>query len=426
MRLLSKTLRYYLFISIPIFIISSIGFYFFLRQVMIRQVDESLVEDKAEILESIKDVEDDNDELYKNITCSYYLNEIPQDKVVNDRYSFIYEYDSLEMENESFRELRTSVNIQGVPYELVLQESFVERDSMMFSVSLFSIILFGLLTLGISIVNWNISKLAWLPFYKILNLIERFHPDADHKMDFDESNIKEFDILSRSLSKMTGRIREDFSRQKKFIDNISHELQTPIALASSHLELLFQHLKINDETGDILANLDNVLVKMKHMNKSLLLLSRIENEQYSDKQIIEISGIINQYIELHQDQIDIKRIDINIYEKTSLKARMNPALADILIGNLIRNAIDHNKEYGSIAITITENLLEISNSGAPLDVEPEILFNKYVHFGESGISTGLGLSIVKEICKYHGLKISYKIMSTIHVLRINFPALDSL
>ncbi len=426
MKLLSKTLRYYLYFSLPIFLLSSIGFYYALRQVMIQQVDESLKEDKVEIMGFIQNNKNDVSELYKKISCSYYLNEIVDEAQIKENFSFVLGLDSADGDYEPFRELRTPVRIKNKNYELVLQESFVQSDSMILSISIYSIFLFGLLTLGISFINLNISKRLWLPFYAILKRIESYQPGKNKDLKFEGGTIDEFKTLSASLNEMSSRIDKTFANQKKFIDNISHELQTPLMVAKSNLELLFQQKKIDTETAELYSRLDITLGKMKQLNNSLLLLSRIENEQFSDSKIIEISGIVTDYLKQYNEQIEAKKIQVEININNKIQIRMNLVLAEILIGNLLRNAIIHNDKSGDIMINISGSIIEISNTGPFVDIDPEMLFGKYVHYGKSENSTGLGLSIVKEICNYYGFAINYRILGKAHVVTIQFETSESL
>ncbi|MBN2746627.1 MAG: HAMP domain-containing histidine kinase [Bacteroidales bacterium] len=393
---------------------------------MIHQVDESLKEDKEAIMGFIQNNKNDVSELYKKISCSYYLKETVGEAQIKEKFSFVFGLDSLDGDYERFRELRTLVEIQNKNYELVLQESFVQNDSMILSISIYSIFLFGLITLGISFVNLNISKRLWLPFYAILKRIESYQPGKNKDLKFKGGTIDEFKILSTTLNEMSSRIDKSFANQKKFIDNISHELQTPLMIAKSNLELLFQQKKIDVKTAELYSRLDANLGTMKQLNNSLLLLSRIENEQFSDSEKIEISGIITDYLNQYNEQIDAKKIQVETTFNNEIQISMNPVLAEILIGNLIRNSIVHNDKSGDLLINISGNIMEISNTGPHVDIDPEMLFGKYVQFGKSENSTGIGLSIVKEICNYYCFTINYKIIGKAHVINIQFDTSESL
>lgn len=420
-KLLSKTLRTYLYVSIPIFLICTIGFYYFLKFVITDMVDESLKEDQVQIFEFVNNDKDDVSKLHKSISSGYYLKEISIDSTIEDKYYFVNYLDSAANEVEVFRELQTSLLIRDKKYELVINQSFVESDSLIYSIITFSVFLFSMLTLGIALLNWYSSGKIWRPFYKTLLQIQDFDIKDSAELQIEQVNIKEFNVLNKNLKNLTDRIKSDFEKQKKFIDNVAHELQTPLAVLSSHIEMLIQESNLDLNQANIISNLDATVISLKRLNNALLLLSRIENDQFSSKEEISINALIENYITNHIEEINLQKIDITKKFISTLNILANPVLAEVLIGNLLSNSIEHNEESGLIEIEIGYRALIISNTGKELQIDPEKLFDKYVRFGDSKKSTGIGLSIVKEICNYYGIDIRYKIVEQIHVLKLFFP-----
>lgn len=419
--LLSKTIRTYFYVAVPIFLLCTIGFYYFLKYVITHQVDESLKQDQAEIIEFVNNNKNDVSELYKKISSGYYLKAIPKDSVINDKFYFVY-YNNSTIDNEEvFRELQTLILIKGKQYELIINQSFVESDSLIYSIVTFSVFLFSMLTLGITLLQWYSSGRIWSPFYKTLQELKDFNLGNTKKFIVDNVNIKEFALLNETLDKMANRILSDYEKQKKFIDNIAHELQTPLSVLSSHIELLIQESNLDHNQANIINNVDQTVTKLKKLNNTLLLLSRIENNQFSKNENISLSNVINNYFKNHKEEINLKEISFIRNFKNELQIKINPILAEILIGNLISNSVEHNFTQGYVNIEIDEMSLTISNSGDKLDIDPEKLFDKYIRFGNSKKSTGIGLSIVKEICNYYKIEISYKIVDQIHILSLDFP-----
>lgn len=360
-------------------------------------------------------------ELYKKISSGYYLKAIPKDSVINDKFYFVY-YNNSTIDNEEvFRELQTLILIKGKQYELIINQSFVESDSLIYSIVTFSVFLFSMLTLGITLLQWYSSGRIWSPFYKTLQELKDFNLGNTKKFIVDNVNIKEFALLNETLDKMANRILSDYEKQKKFIDNIAHELQTPLSVLSSHIELLIQESNLDHNQANIINNVDQTVTKLKKLNNTLLLLSRIENNQFSKNENISLSNVINNYFKNHKEEINLKEISFIRNFKNELQIKINPILAEILIGNLISNSVEHNFTQGYVNIEIDEMSLTISNSGDKLDIDPEKLFDKYIRFGNSKKSTGIGLSIVKEICNYYKIEISYKIVDQIHILSLDFP-----
>ncbi|MBN1181295.1 MAG: HAMP domain-containing histidine kinase [Bacteroidales bacterium] len=419
-KLLRKTLGLYLVIALPVFMVSMTGFYYFLRYTITKQVDEKIFEDKMKIAEFVNNNRDDVSELYKSISCSYYLNEIPLDSTITANYKFINVYDSTEQEYEPIRELRTTIHIKDKHYELVLHESFVESDTLIYSIGSFAVMLFILLTLGISIMQWFVSKRIWNPFQATLQKISKFSPGENEFPEFEKQSIYEFNALNESLNKMISKIKKDFEKQKKFIDNVSHELQTPVSVISAQVELLIQELDLNTNTANIISVIEETINKMRKVNQALLLLSKIENEQFLSKIPVNINKLIDEYIHRNIEQVNTKKIAIEKKIEKDLVINMNATLAEILVNNLLKNALVHNIDKGKITISITANMLSITNTGKPPTMDTNLLFNKFVYSGDSLHSSGIGLSIVKEICNYYQFEIFYLFKDDLHQLSLTF------
>jgi signal transduction histidine kinase len=420
MKLLRKTLGLYLIVAIPVFFASLGGFFYFLKFVITDQVDEALFQDKERIAEFVSENRNDVTALYKSTSSSYYLREISPDSLISDRYKFVSLFDSVDMDFETARQLRSTIQIKEKKYEIVLQKSFVESDSMIYSIGSFAVFLFVLLTLGISIVQWYISKQIWEPFRTTLRKISAFNPGAKVVPEFETTSIYEFNQLNERLDKMVNRIKMDFEKQKKFIDNVSHELQTPISVISAQVELLIQEMEFQENSAGIIGIIDETLTRMRRLNQVLLLLSKIDNDQFIANGDISINSIIDAYILRQKEQIESNHITYSYNCRDEVLVTMNYTLAEILIQNLLNNAFKHNVDNGFIHVETNARELLISNSGIALEVEPEYLFNKYIHLGSSDLSSGLGLSIVREICNYYRYSVNYTYTDHLHTLRVLF------
>jgi signal transduction histidine kinase len=99
---------------------------------------------------------------------------------------------------------------------------------------------------------------------------------------------------------------------------------------------------------------------------------------------------------------------------------MNEDLLDVLLTNLITNAIRYNVQGGIMVVSLTENLLRISNTGLPLQLSPDRLFDRFEKNDKSGDSPGLGLTIVKQICELNNCQIRYLTEDNFHILEIYF------
>jgi signal transduction histidine kinase len=230
--------------------------------------------------------------------------------------------------------------------------------------------------------------------------------------------LKEFKELGMSIEKMTDKIYKDFIRQKEFNENTSHELQTPVAIIRNKLELLIQSKNLREEDMEIIESVFDAVKRLSLLNKGLLLISKIENRQFTEIQKVNIINLIEECIQNYQFQIQEKNIVLDNQFTTDFAIESNPILMEILINNLLSNAIKHNFDKGYIHIKITNGFLVIENSGKKLNVETDTIFERFKKDSDSEQSIGLGLAIVKKICLLLDYKIKYYNKEEVHRMEV--------
>ena len=194
---------------------------------------------------------------------------------------------------------------------------------------------------------------------------------------------------------MTDKIHIDYLQQKEFTENASHEMQTPLAVIKANLTQLMQSTTLSESDMNNLQTIENTTKKMASLNKALILLSKIENNQFKENELIPINKIINKVVNNFADLIEVKNIKLKLNLKDELQITINPTLAEILLSNLVQNAIRHNVNGGIINIDLMQNKLIISNSGEALTINSNELFTRFKKNDASKDSLGLGLAIVK-------------------------------
>jgi len=279
-------------------------------------------------------------------------------------------------------------------------------------------ILFIVLLSGFFFINLYISKKLWAPFYSTLDKLKVYKVD-DTSVMFEKSSITEFSKLNKTLTLMTEKIHNDYISQKQFIENASHEIQTPLAVIKNKIELLIQSKTLSESDIQIIQSVYNASNKLSSLNKALLLLSKIENNQFKDIEEIQFQTLIEKIITHFEDIISLKNIRVKKNFQSSLTHKMNPLLADILISNLIQNAIRHNIEGGSITIQLSGNSIIISNTSDTSIINTNELFQRFRKSEASAESIGLGLAIVKEICDKYNIELNYTCQSSIHTIQLN-------
>ncbi len=277
-----------------------------------------------------------------------------------------------------------------------------------------------LLLLFVWVSGLLISKRILAPFEETLRVIQSFNLKQKKQVELPHTRTAEFKELNSFLKKMTDKALEDYLMLKEFTENASHELQTPLAVIRSKLELLIE-TDISDNQASHINAINNSVNKLSNIHKSLILLTKLENHEYTAGQAIDFSQIVNDAISNFKELIEMKNIRHEIAITPNVHLHFNTILADILVTNLISNSIRHNQpENGTIQIILTEKHLLIRNSGVTPEGTPDQMFLRFKKSNQSNNSIGLGLSIVKQICDINGFTIKYTYENSLHQIYVSF------
>jgi len=261
-----------------------------------------------------------------------------------------------------------------------------------------------------------ISKNIWKPFYKTLSILSKYKI-TEPIPNLAKSNIEEFNTLNRNIEDLLKKITYDYQRTKEFNENASHELQTHLTIIRHNAEQLINSNECDNKSTEQLQTIINATSKLSQAQKSLLLLSKIGNLEYNKNINLNISQTINNSLELFHEAITIREIKM-LSSIGNCILYIDAGLAEILINNLLKNAVKHNLQNGHISINLNQNKLIIENTGIAITDNPQSLFNRFA-IGVNG-NIGLGLAIVKQICEVYNYDISYNIEAEIHKIQINF------
>ncbi|WP_185288737.1 HAMP domain-containing sensor histidine kinase [Chryseobacterium lactis] len=292
---------------------------------------------------------------------------------------------------------------------LVIRTSTVEEDELIYDLTTALIVLYLFLVVSIVVVNGYLLNKAMRPFYKILDKLKKYQFGVPANELEQKYLIKEFDELNLEINEMIERNELVFYQQKQFIENASHELQTPLAIVINKIDLQIQNEELDEKNMNLLSEVKNDLRRMVGLNKSLLMLSKIENSQFNKTSGVDFNAMIAKLVQNYEDFIDFKKVDVNIIEKGYFIADFNQDLADILLSNLLKNAVKYNHKDGTLNIMIENDRITFQNSGSSAALDKSRIFNRFYKQGSDHTSTGLGLSIIKTIIKqYPGWDISYE------------------
>lgn len=322
-------------------------------------------------------------------------------------------------EIDRFRVLSSYISINGKLYHLQIETNIEEADETMLAIAIVTLLFFALLIIGFIFLNRRIAKQIWQPFRNTLKKLKSFDLTAQRAVSFDKTNIEEFEELNQSLQKLIDKNISVYSQQKTFIENASHELQTPLAVLKSKLDLLLQNKNITSEQAELLTAIDLPLSRITRINKNLLLLAKIENKQFAEVENIELTEVINETLELLSDYTTLKQISVDENFSEKLFLSCNKTLLEILVNNLLINAIVHNTEQGKIQISFSNKTLTISNTGKTA-LSNEKLFERFTISSSETANSGLGLAIVKEICSRYNWHIHYTFENNLHSFSVQF------
>ena len=306
-------------------------------------------------------------------------------------------------------------------HHIVLTKEAGREDSylIILVVTSLTVLFFILLLVGFILINRRISKDLWKPFYDSLAQIRVFDLSKHNKVNFEATDIDEFDELNRSLDKLIGGSVAAYNQQKEFADNASHELQTPLAIIHSKLDLLLQSKSLTSEQYDIIEDALKASARVGRINKNLLLLTRIENSQFMEKERINFSALIQNTIALFSNFSEDKNLVQQSQITEGVFVEGNQLLVEILVNNLLTNAIRYSPVNGTITTKLTDKSLVISNAGsAPLNQEQ--LFKRFGTTSSKTPGTGLGLALVKQISSRYGWSIVYSFNNHQHSFSLYF------
>jgi len=399
MKFITKINRNYFFLLTLVLLGVSISGYFIIQAIILNDAKESLLEREFLIEKHIlKTGEIPN--IYPTIEVkiiNHPITDKPQFKEVQIE-------NELENELEPFLEYSNQVKIGDWYYSIKLRQSSFERADLALILALFLFILLLSAFVISYLITGKMNKSIWAQFEHNLREIEKFNFNEKQNLNLKETDIEEFDRLDKVVTDLTEKLRSDYFSLKEFTENASHEIQTPLSIVLLNLEEVLQQ-DLNSETFQKVVSSINAIKRLSSLNQSLILLTKIENRQFKAEQVIILNDIVRRKISEFEPFFETKKLKIELISEQDFKLMINEQLAELLIGNLLTNAVNHNLQGGRIHISVQENKLEIYNTGETNSLTDKTIFNRFAKSNSK--SFGLGLAIVKNICETYNLEIHY-------------------
>ncbi|MGB8194834.1 MAG: HAMP domain-containing sensor histidine kinase [Chitinophagaceae bacterium] len=416
MKLFTKYSRNIIAVTISIFLVASFAFYFTLKYVQLQQMDSDLEIEEEEIqlyihklghLPTMMRVEDQ------------FIQFTPVPERYTQRHFQKTEIHEKDGSDEDYRQLVFGVEAQGKWYKVTVSKSMEETDHLIKATFGITAITICCILISLLLINRFVLKKLWNPFYKALDVVKQFKVNQDDALEFPTTNTEEFSVMIRTLEDTTQQAKVDYLALKTFSENASHEIQTPIAIIRSKIDLLIQDEKLTEKQDNILQSVLSAIQRLSRLNSSLLLLARIENNQYADAERIDLQQRAEKKIAAFQELWQMKNIQVNA-DLRPAEISMNKELADILLNNLFSNATKHNVENGKIDISLREGRLTVSNTSDEPPLDPARIFQRFYKPTQTKQNNGLGLSIIRQICEAFGLAVEYQRINDLHSFTISW------
>jgi signal transduction histidine kinase len=405
MKLATRYQRSNLIITLVIFIMASVAFYALLRQKLIFQVDEDLEIEQHEIEAYVARFG-----TMPNIMMpveDQVVQVVPARKALPRRIRRTVKlYDAVEGEAGDFRQLVFTIDVGGSLQQVSVSKSLEATRGLTRSIGLIALVTIAVMLALSTLINRIILQRLWKPFYDTIGRLRSFDLGLQPAIELPNVTVDEFALLNTTLTTVTGKAAADYKVLKEFTENAAHELQTPLAIVRSKLDLFIQDEALSEQQSRLIQDAYEGLQRLTHLNQSLLQLAKIEGGHYMESSMVDIKALIAGKIADLDDMLRDQGLQVHTV-LSDCSVTMNATLADLLLNNLLTNAIRHNRSEGRINISLDAERLSICNTsnGGPL-AEAD-LFARFSKTSDTSNGTGLGLAISKQICEASGCAITY-------------------
>ena len=397
MKLTTKTGLSFISLSAIFFLFGSVFMYFAVRVILAEDLSSRLYQMQNDFIENLNEDNDINLLKSKHV----FINQTDENSITHFSDTVLIEYDQYVL----YRKINFYHNFKNYNYKIEILQSQAQTDLLIWRIVILNVALAMSFFLIIFFLNHLSVKRGLRIFYKTVSKLENYNIGKPELISFENSEIDELNKLTDVFKKMTLKISNDYKEQKEYTENVSHEIQTPLAIISSKADELLQSENLKKTELEQLEIIMNTTTRLAKINQALILLTKIDNRFYTNEESIPLLKLINEKLNFFEDLLAEKKIEVKLDIDNTYNLQMNSYLADTLFLNLIKNAIMHNIVNGKIIIKLNLSILTIINTGPALNIEGDI-FKRFVR-SENKDSLGIGLSIVKKICSYYLIPVSY-------------------
>jgi len=421
MKLLHHTRRPIWIYATVVLLLSIPAYYLILRKVWLADIDQDLEVVKRKVERGLQaerltqEALAEAIRLINAVEAGVHLSVLSADSVVVDRFHTIERYDELHGHEEPLRTYESTVVLNGVPHAITVTRVVEETEELVTAIALVTLVSLVLLFGGVMILDRVSARRIWAPFHRLLDELKHFQVDGSVPFKATPTGVTEFDELERVVEQLTQRNRAIYTEQQRFTENAAHELRTPIALLQGKVERLFQTSGLTQEQAGLLDEANRLLGRMRSTHDGLLTLALVGNMPVRPGVLCDPHMMVRSQLDQAQEHIASLGLSVSVEVEPPVLWPMEPSLAEILLGNLVNNAVRHNMPGGSIHIQLSATMFTIANTGMDNPLDPDRLFKR---FSGSGKGLGLGLAIAQRVCERQGWSLGYAFEKGIHCFSV--------
>lgn len=415
MKLFNRYSQVNILSTVAIFLLASIAFYFLLSHVLTAQVDEDLEIEQHEIEQYLSKygklpdaiVMKDQQVTYKPV----------QDQRVERR--MLVTIPANRNHHEDQRQLNFPILVKEQWFEVQIIKSLEGTNELTRSVALISLATILMMLIATIVINRILLRSLWKPFYSSLELMRVFKLGSSAKPEFGHTNIEEFVNLNNVLADSIQNAETEYRRLKDFTENAAHELQTPLAVVRSKLDVLIQDEALSEQQSNLVQSMYAAVQRMTKLNHTLLLLSKIENNQFNETTLVQMDQLVERKLQEFSELLLDRKFIIE-KDLSPVQVNMNSELAELMLNNLFSNVIRHTDEKQNVRVRLHAKYFSLSNTASNGSLEKERLFDRFYKGKQHSDQNGLGLSIISQIAQVSGFQSRYQFLENEHVFSIIF------
>lgn len=411
MKLLAKTSRNQFWLSLFILVVTGFMLLVFLQREVSAEIEEQLEFESAMIA----------DEIAANRHVNFPLVEISVNETLLKQPRAFRDtliYDRIQGKSEGYYYLSDTRTIAGKQYRIRVMTSHIGLDGYSKAVGYIFITMACLFIFLGSLMNYFVHRKIWKPFLVNLQRLKSYSVSSSDDLVLAPSTINEFKEMNAVLQDLADKARNEYTALKEFTANASHEIQTPLSIIQSGLESMSQ-FQLQPEVARYVVNAKQATNRLSKVNKGLLLLAKLENNDFPDRKLVNLKDLLNSQIDLAEDLLAFKGLAVS-REIRSKEVYSSPFLLEILVSNMLSNILAHSSQNARVNISLDANAMTFANEGKTLNFPESKLFARFGKGVDTYNGNGLGLSIVKQICVVSDWEIKYSYIGSMHKFEIFF------